>query len=171
MARRRASFQPKLRTREHVIADLAVNHVERQGLLCGYSFQEITRDYGFDLLLFTYTALGEMEDGLIYLQVKSTEETRRVHRGRSIPFRIDRAELVTWLRPLTPVMLVVYDVKADAAYWVHVQGYFRTLAGFDLFRVGETVTVHLPVDQVLDPAAMRQFAALRDAVVDPASET
>jgi len=31
----------KLRTREHVIADLGVNYVERQVLLCGGSVQRI----------------------------------------------------------------------------------------------------------------------------------
>ena len=36
----------KRRTREHVIADLAVNHVERQALLCGFTIERVVHDYG-----------------------------------------------------------------------------------------------------------------------------
>jgi hypothetical protein len=44
-------FNPrKRRTREHVIADLSVNHVERQALLCGFSVERIRVDYGIDLI-------------------------------------------------------------------------------------------------------------------------
>jgi hypothetical protein len=35
MARRRAPAERKLGTREHVLADLSVNYVEKQALLCG----------------------------------------------------------------------------------------------------------------------------------------
>jgi hypothetical protein len=35
----------KRRTREHIIADLSVNHVERQLLLCGFTCDELRRDY------------------------------------------------------------------------------------------------------------------------------
>jgi hypothetical protein len=63
----------KRRTREHVIADLAVNHVERQALLCGHTVERVRSDYGVDLLLFTFDASGEMEDGYIPIQVKATE--------------------------------------------------------------------------------------------------
>jgi hypothetical protein len=70
LARKRQPFQQKLRTREHVIADLAVNHAERQGLMCGYSLERILHDYGLDLVMFTYNVNGEMDDGEILLQVK-----------------------------------------------------------------------------------------------------
>jgi hypothetical protein len=49
----------KRRTREHVIADLSVNFVERQVLLCGYTVERVWHDYGYDLFLFTYNARGE----------------------------------------------------------------------------------------------------------------
>jgi hypothetical protein len=165
LARKRQSFQQKLRTREHVIADLAVNHVERQGLLCGYSLEEIIRDYGLDLILFTYNASGELEDGAILLQVKATEQTRRLRGGQAIPFRVLRSDVQGWLRKLMPVILVVYDVSTDVAYWLYVQHYFESLPGFNLFKAGQTITVHLPVSQVLTPTAVRQFASFRDRVL------
>src|SRR5436309_2496106 len=45
----------KRRTREHIIADLSVNHVERQALLCGHVVERRVFDYGIDLEMFTFT--------------------------------------------------------------------------------------------------------------------
>src|SRR4051812_19570800 len=76
VAKKRQPYQQKIRTREHIIGDLAINHAERQGLLCGFSLERILHDYGLDLILFTYNSGGELEDGCIFLQVKATERTR-----------------------------------------------------------------------------------------------
>jgi hypothetical protein len=165
LARKRQPFQQKLRTREHVIADLADNHVERQGLLCGCSLERIVHDYGIDLILFTYKGSGELEDGEILLQVKATERTRRVHGGQAIPFRVSRSDVQGWLRKVMPVILIVYDVSADVAYWLYLQRYFECLSGFNLFQAGQTITVHLPMSQILTPIAVQQFASFRDHVL------
>ena len=53
----------KTRTREHVIADLSINHVERQLLLCGCSGQRMHVDYGYDLSMYSFNAQGEVEPG------------------------------------------------------------------------------------------------------------
>lgn len=53
----------KRRTREHVIADLSVNYVERIVLRCGHTLERFWHDYGFDLLLYTYDNNGEYENG------------------------------------------------------------------------------------------------------------
>ena len=60
----------KKRPREHIIADLSVNHVERYVFLCGYSVERVEYDYGFDLILFTYNINSEIENGQI-LSTKS----------------------------------------------------------------------------------------------------
>jgi hypothetical protein len=151
----------KIRTREHVIADLAINHVERQVLLCGYSVERVVHDYGIDLVLFTYGPTGEVENGLIFLQVKATERSTRVSRGQAVSFRVERSDLQHWLHEYHPVILIVYDVSMDTAWWLHVHPAFR-LPGFDLFRAGKTVAVRLPISQVFDPAAVRQLGVIRD---------
>ena len=40
----------KRRTREHVIADMSINHIERQASLCGYAVERWVHDYGIDLI-------------------------------------------------------------------------------------------------------------------------
>jgi hypothetical protein len=44
----------KQRTRQHVIADQSVNYVERFIIDEGHTTQPLEKDYGYDLLLFTY---------------------------------------------------------------------------------------------------------------------
>lgn len=62
----------KRRTRQHIIADLSVNHIERFVLLNGYSTERVNCDYGIDLIIFTYDANGEIENGQIFVQLLVT---------------------------------------------------------------------------------------------------
>ena len=61
-----------------------------------------------------------------------------------------------------PVILVLYDVAEDRAYWLHVQEYFRGREWAARTRGATTVSVHVPASHVLDEAAIRRFAQLRD---------
>jgi hypothetical protein len=65
----------KQRTREHVIAALSVNFVERLVLKCGYVVQRPAPDYGYDLRLETFDELGNLEAEHVPLQLKATEES------------------------------------------------------------------------------------------------
>jgi hypothetical protein len=162
LARKRTPEQPKLRTREHIVADLAVNHFERQALLCGFAVNRLLVDYGIDLRLVTFTSQGLVEAGPIEIQIKGTDKIRFVRKRSAVAWRISRSDLQTWLYEVYPVILVVYDAQGDVAYWVHIQDYFANLTGFNLFAAGATVTVRIPALQVLTPNTVRQFAAIRD---------
>jgi hypothetical protein len=43
-----------------------VNHVERVALLCGFSVERVQRDYGVDLIIFTYSESGEVQKWLCF---------------------------------------------------------------------------------------------------------
>ena len=154
----------KRRTRSHVLADLSANHVERYALLCGYSVERVAHDYGIDLVVTTYDAIGEIENGSVYLQLKATDAPTLLADNQTIVLRLERAHLEYWLREAAPVILVVYDAQVDTAYWLYIQAYFEGQTDFDLISVGSTVTVHIDKSHVLDQAAMRPFAHFRDAV-------
>lgn len=106
MAKKSPQPPGKRRTREHVIADLAVNHVERQALLGGATVERIVRDYGLDLILFTYSDAGVIETEHVFLQVKATESLKWLRTGEA-SFRVERSDLVGWLAQLLPVILIV----------------------------------------------------------------
>ncbi len=57
------SLTGKTRTREHVIADLSINQVVRQLLLCGCTVERVRHDYGYDLTMTSFNAQGEIEGG------------------------------------------------------------------------------------------------------------
>ena len=56
-----------------MIADQSVNHVERFIIDEGHTVQRVEKDYGYDLILFTYDGQGYAEPGLVCLQLKAAE--------------------------------------------------------------------------------------------------
>lgn len=156
----------KRRTREHVIADLSANHVERYALLCGFASEQVRHDYGIDLELFTFNKKGEIEEGKILVQLKATDCLNIRPNRASFGIRIERRDLVLWLAQPMPVILIVYDARKDRAYWLYVQSHFRKLKDFDLFRAGANVSVQVPVQNMVTTAAMRRFARFRDRVLE-----
>lgn len=152
----------KRRTRAHIIADLAVNHVERQVLLAGYSVERVWSDYGTDLLMFTYTSDGEAENGLVFLQVRSTDHLRLVATDEAIAIRVDVAHLDQWMSERYPFVLVMYDVGRDVAYWLHVQGSLP-LDGSSR----RTTTLHVPRANPFTPVAVRHLGDLKNSIVHP----
>jgi Domain of unknown function (DUF4365) len=165
-----AKLRRKRRTREHVLAEMSVNHVQRQVLRCGWLVEEIRHDYGLDLELFTFDKKGDVQEGTVYLQLKGVQSLPLRHGAETFPFRIERRDLVYWLAQPLPVILVVYDAKKDTAYWLYVQSYFGRQKSFNLFRAGKTVTVRVPRANVVSPAAVRQFGRFRDRVLEQISE-
>ncbi len=155
----------KRRTRQHVIAELSVNYVERQALLSGFSGERIEHDYGVDLMLFTYNADGEIENGHILVQLKATDDLKLLLDQRTIACPVKRADLEFWLDEPMPVVLVVYDAQVDVAYWLYLQAYFADQPGFDLSQVGDTITVHIPTANMVDQGAMGKFAEFRDTIL------
>jgi len=106
----------KRRTRQHMIADLAVNHVERSVLRCGYTLHRIIHDYGLDAAITTYSANGEIENGVVWLQIKATDQVKRRKNDATANVRVHRRDLVYWSGELYPVILVLYDALADEAF-------------------------------------------------------
>src|SRR6266704_1257304 len=94
---------PKQRTREHVIADQSINHVERFIIDADHTVQQFERDYGYDLLLSTYDQDGYLEPGSIYLQVKASETLKRL--GSNHVFDLDIRDYNLWIHDRSPVLL------------------------------------------------------------------
>src|SRR5262249_26023934 len=85
----------KRRTRQHVIADLAVHHVEGFILEEGHTAERTSYDYGYDLVMTTYDQHGCVEPDLIFLQIKATEQLRQVRGG--YVFDLDVRDYNRWM--------------------------------------------------------------------------
>src|SRR5262245_21033530 len=107
----------KQRTRQHVIADLSLNHVERFIFDAGHSTLRLTQDYGYDLILFTYDERGYAEPGIALFQLKASEALTRS--GPDYLYDLDVRDYNLWMLENNPIFLVLYDATRRRAYWLH----------------------------------------------------
>ncbi len=154
----------KTRTRQHVIADLAVNYVERQVLLCGYTGQRVQHDYGYDFTAVTYDQRGQVEGGVVFFQVKATDRLLSLKDGRTVSWPISRRDLKLWLSEAYPVIFVLYDGSRDRAYWLHIQSHFAGYPTAKLFATGDELNVHIPLVQRVNRRAIRAIARCKNEV-------
>jgi len=154
----------KQRTRQHVIADLSVHHVERFVLEQGYTAQRLSSDYGYDLLMSTFDEQGYVEPGSIYFQFKAKEVL--VQTGMHYVYDVDIRDYNLWIREKMPVIFILFDASRRRAYWLAIQEYFRTDAARRPKKGARSVRVRVPRRQVVNGrviAKMRElkWAALR----------
>jgi hypothetical protein len=102
----------KQRTRQHVIADLSVHHVERFILEQGYTAQRLGSDYGYDLLVSTFDEQGYVEPGSIYFPFKAKETLDEI--GTHYAFDMDIRDDNLWIREKCPSSLSCTMPPADA---------------------------------------------------------
>jgi len=140
-----------------VLADLSINYVERQLLVCGCSVQRMHSDYGYDLITSTYNANGEIEAGIVYFQVKATDNLPLLVDGQTVSWVVNRRDLGLWFREAFPVILFVYDGRSDRAIWLHVQAYFAGYPSPELFLSGHTISIHVPVTERLNHRSVRRI--------------
>src|SRR5436190_20320740 len=99
----RMSLGPrKRRTREHVIADQSVNYVERFIIDEGHTAQRVEKDYGYDLLLFTFDEEGYAEPDFLSIQLKAAESLRAV--GGDYVFAVNIRDYNLWMLEKMPVI-------------------------------------------------------------------
>src|SRR2546421_11849231 len=99
----------KQRTREHVIADQSVNHVERFIIDEGHTAQALAKDYGYDLLLFTYDEQEYSEPDFLSLQLKASEALHAV--GPNFVFDVDVRDYNLWMLERMTVILILFDAS------------------------------------------------------------
>ena len=153
------------RTREHYIDALGRNYIERLILLQGHTADEPRPDYGYDIVITTFDykgtsdfKRGEVENGAIYVQLKSTDALKKAKKDSTqISFPIKRRHLVYWINEPLPVILIVYSVPDRQAYWLHMQPYLKA-SEFTMPPVTqEEVTIHLSTNNVMDEDAIETF--------------
>jgi len=146
----------KRRTREHVIEDLSENHVERRVLLEGHLLRRPERDYAVDVTMFHFADNGEIENGEVRFQLKATDHLKTIEQGAIISFPVKTGDLHYWALEIFPFILVVFDVKADKAYWLEVREYVALHPDIvDPNR--ETANVHIPVSNELTVKSIEHF--------------
>lgn len=134
-------------------------------LLCGWSVQRQQPDYGVDLAIHTYSSEGEIENGYISVQVKGTDHLRRTPDNQRVVCRVARSHLRYWHDEPYPVMLALYDARAEIAYWLHLQSYLAATPEFDPATPGQTMTLYIPEANRLTRETVFYLAALKNAAL------
>jgi hypothetical protein len=152
----RQMFGPrKQRTRQHVIADQSVNHVERFIIEAGHTAQRLEKDYGYDLILVTYDEQGYAEPGLVWLQLKAAETLRAARSG--YVFDLDIRDYNLWMLEEMPVILILFDASRRRAFWCDVQRYFHAAPTRQPRKGAKTVRLRVPRRQVVTRQAITKW--------------
>jgi hypothetical protein len=147
----------KRRTRQHIIADLSVHHVERFILEEGHTTQRLGSDYGYDLEMWTFDGQGYAEPGAVYFQLKAMEHLQES--GTCYIFDLDIRDYHLWVREEAPVVLVLYDATRRRAYWLAIQAYFLKANTHQPKAGAKSVRVWVPKRQ---PVTRRAIAKMRE---------
>lgn len=149
----------KRRTREHIIADQSINHLERFIIDAGHVAERVDKDYGYDLLMMTFDGDGYAEPGLLLFQVKASE--RLTASGADYVFDIDIRDYNLWIGEARPVILVLYEASRRKAFWVCVQEYFEKHPDRMPKPGRRTVRVRIPARHVLNHRAIGRMRELK----------
>jgi len=152
----------KRRTRQHIIADQSINHVERFVIDEGHTAQQLTADYGYDLVMMTFDENGFAEPGLIFLQLKASESL--VRSGENYAFDMDVRDYNLWRAERFPVILVLFEAAIRRAFWLHVQDYFATHPQRRPKTSAKTIRVLIPRRQIVNQRAVQKWRVAKGAV-------
>jgi hypothetical protein len=154
----------KQRTRQHVIADQSVHHVEGFVIDAGHTVQRVHSDYGYDLVLFSYDENGYLEPGLVFLQVKAAESLRAV--DTVYVFDLDIRDYNLWMLDNMPVILILFDAGRRQGYWLAIQDYFEQDLERRPKQGARTVRIRIPKRQRVNETAVAQMRELKHAALD-----
>lgn len=156
MAKKDWPAKRKRRTREHVIADISVNFLERKVLSRSHQlFRMPQPEYGTDAIMFHFAPDGAFENGQVQFQAKATDKLKFTRSGEFISVVVDEGHLHHWYMEVDhPVILIVFDASNERAYWHDVQSYVEENA---IVPTRETVTLHVPVKNTLTAYAVDRF--------------
>lgn len=146
----------KRRPREHVIAEMGVNFLERQVLRRGHQLRRVSEpEYGTDAVMLHFTPESrEIENGWVEFQVKATDQPHFIDDGKSVACVVEMAHLHFWYWEVAhPFILVLYDAPKHRAFWIDVQAYVDQ----NVIEDRDTVTIRIPTANKLDLGAIDRF--------------
>lgn len=149
----------KRRPREHVIAEMGLNFLERQVLRRGHQMRRVAEpEYGTDAVMLHFTPDSrEIENGWVEFQVKATDQPNFVDDGKSVACVVEIAHLHYWYWEVAhPFILVLYDARKHRAFWIDVQVYVDEHPIDDR----DTVTIRIPTANKLDLRAIDRFRSM-----------
>jgi Domain of unknown function (DUF4365) len=157
--------QGKKRTREHVIADLSVVHVQYFIANAGFSSEATSKDYGYDLSVNTFDREGLLEPLSILIQFKASEKLNLHPDGTSYWFDLDIRDYNLWIKEWNPVFLILYEASSMRAYWLYFQRYLKPGNARKPKKNAKTVRVKVPRANRVRTSFFRHARHLKEQVI------
>jgi hypothetical protein len=134
---------------------MSVYHLGYLIARCGFTFETIKADYGYDGIIFTYDSQGEIENSYMFVQLKATDKVKLSKDQKHVLFRISKKDMRLWQDEIASVYLVLFDAKNEKAYWVYLQKYFEE-NGLRASKITtDTVNVELDLTRAVDERAVK----------------
>jgi hypothetical protein len=149
----------KQRTRQHVIADLSVHHVEGYILEESHTPCRLTPDYGYDLVLFTHDGNGYLEPGSVYIQLKAAEALHAA--GAGYVFDLDIRDYKSMDVGRDAGASHPIQRRASTGLLGLLQRYFAADATRHPKKGAKTVRVRVPVRQPVNRTAVAGWRDLK----------
>lgn len=148
-----------LRPRSHRLEDLSRNRLHEAFNGVGWTVEDLRKDYGEDLLVRIFEQ-GIATPLAFFVQAKATDRIEECTStdGTSILLRVNKRHIRHWEQFWEPVILTVWDSKADRTYWECIQTYTSTAEGKTaLAGERKTVRIGIPRGNVLDALGLRRI--------------
>ena len=155
----------KKRTREHVIADFSLVHVQYFIVNAGFTSEAITKDYGYDLTVNTFDKGGRIEAGSILIQLKASETLRFDPTTNSYLFNLDIRDYNLWINEPNPVFLILYEARSRRAYWLYVQQYLKATQAPKPRANANTVRVRVSMDNKVRTSLFKHARNLKNDIL------
>ena len=116
----------KLRTRQQIVEDLALNHIEKQILLSGNILKRRgDMNYGYDGAIQTFDEEGRINNLSLMILLTSTDLVQLSPKKVGFVVDLSKQDLEHWLNTEMPVLIILYDAQKDIAYFTDLQTYFN----------------------------------------------
>jgi hypothetical protein len=165
-SRTKKRAEGKKRTREHVIADISLAHVQFFVANAGFTSEATTKDYGYDLSVNTFDKEGLIEPLAILIQLKGSEVLNLHPDGVSYWFPLDIRDYNLWMQEANPVFLLLYQATSNRAYWLYFQQYMKSPASHKPKKGARTFRVKIPKINRVRTNFFRHARHLKSRVFD-----
>jgi hypothetical protein len=111
------------------------------------------------LIVSTYDDNGYVEAGFVLLQLKATDNIKKIENATYVSFTISIKDYRLWMAEGYPVFLIVYDAIDRKAYWLYFQKYFTDDKMRQPKAKATTVTLRIPISNVMSGATIDYMRA------------
>lgn len=148
----------KQRTRAHIIEDLGFNYVERQILYAGFTVHRYSsnNDYGYDGLFHIFNERGEYQNGIVFFQLKSTDQIQFSTKKEAFVFDLSHRDLELWLADTITMLLILYDAQKEMAYYIDLQAYFKENS-ITTDKEWKFIRVYIPKARIFTQSVAQSF--------------